>query len=735
MGRDVSRILQIAFGAIASLLVVPVAVNVGTSGDAPPWLKPYINWLWPVALVCVAVVIFVEWLTRREGAAVEPISGLHPDDPRNAPRALAQIAHYVEGRQKGALDEKVRLALALDERPAAVRQTVHLVQRISGADFQLSPTLGIVDVFDQMDGSLLILGAPGAGKTTLLLDLASVLAARADDTRIPVVVDLADWSRSGTRRWRLFGGGDEEPRAFAEWLLASLKRRYRIPFAVARAWLAQDRLILLLDGLDEVREPDRNRCVAEINKMQEDGSATRVVVCSREADYEKLSGRLRLQGAVSIRPLTRGQVTAYFERVSPYFARTAEALRADGDLWELLTTPLMLHIMALAQSDTAFPARSAETDRQARRGDVFDAYLVEVLARRRYGEISSSGRVLQALRLLAEGSRRVDAGVRVVFPDDMNANKTVSQTGLTVAAARFFPAAALVAATVSTAAVAAGANGLLAAAIGGLVLWQFVDLTLYETWTASMRRPWIYIAVVVLMTALSAGLMIALQRGAHAAGTDSAALPPVVILACAGTSTVLWWRDGDENRLMPFIPLAAGVAVAAVTLVTGVPRSAMTAWAAGFGTVLLVLGMSTPFLVLPLRFRRREPFNAVRITTYLACLAGMTVAIRLFAEASFRPMIAPLAGLVTGLLSGLVPALVVGLGLTAPAARLSMYVAGDLVPWRRAFLTFATDRSILTNAEGEYRFIHLLIRDHLAECDPDRLAASVEKRRAELGLA
>jgi hypothetical protein len=34
---------------------------------------------------------------------------------------------------------------------------------------------------------------------------------------------------------------------------------------------------------------------------------------------------------------------------------------------------------------------------------------------------------------------------------------------------------------------------------------------------------------------------------------------------------------------------------------------------------------------------------------------------------------------------------------------------------------------------GEYAFIHLLVRDHLAECDPDALAAKVDQRIAARG--
>jgi hypothetical protein len=54
------------------------------------------------------------------------------------------------------------------------------------------------------------------------------------------------------------------------------------------------------------------------------------------------------------------------------------------------------------------------------------------------------------------------------------------------------------------------------------------------------------------------------------------------------------------------------------------------------------------------------------------------------------------------------------------------------LPWRRgAFLRYAADRYVLARTgRGEYTFIHLLVRDHLADCDPDALAAKVDQRIA-----
>src|SRR5215470_3271078 len=70
--------------------------------------------------------------------------------------------------------------------------------------------------------------------------------------------------------------------------------------------------------------------------------------------------------------------------------------------------------------------------------------------------------------------------------------------------------------------------------------------------------------------------------------------------------------------------------------------------------------------------------------------------------------------------------------LTGPILGSMFAIAGESFPWRRALLRFAADRSLLTVVDGEYCFIHLLVRDYLAGRDPHRLADQVNRRRAEL---
>ena len=158
------------------------------------------------------------------------------------------------------------------------------------------------------DGELLILGEPGAGKTTLLLELARALldrAARDEALPMPVVFPLSTWA---ARRPPL-----------AEWLVGELVERYDVPRAVAQAWVAEEQILPLLDGLDEVPAEHRAACVGAINAFRAGRRAGlgSLAVCCRAAEYPALGTRLRLRGAVRLQPLTPGQVDAYLAAPAP----------------------------------------------------------------------------------------------------------------------------------------------------------------------------------------------------------------------------------------------------------------------------------------------------------------------------------------------------------------------------------------------------------------------------------
>ena len=114
---------------------------------------------------------------------------------------------------------KLVLLLGLSERPDAVARPLDLLVKRPDEDERPLPSgTQVLDVFDSMDRSLLILGAPGSGKTTLLLELARDLLARASDDPahpIPVVFPLSTWA--------------ETRKPLVEWLQDELNLRYDVP--------------------------------------------------------------------------------------------------------------------------------------------------------------------------------------------------------------------------------------------------------------------------------------------------------------------------------------------------------------------------------------------------------------------------------------------------------------------------------------------------------------------------
>ncbi|NJO50709.1 MAG: NACHT domain-containing protein [Leptolyngbyaceae cyanobacterium RM2_2_4] len=105
--------------------------------------------------------------------------------------------------------------------------------------------------------TLLILGEPGAGKTTTLLELTRDLVKRAEqgvDHRIPIVFNLSSWTTK---------------QSIAEWLVDELSSKYQVPKQIGRQWVSNQELLLLLDGLDEVKLERRNECVVALNNFHQ----------------------------------------------------------------------------------------------------------------------------------------------------------------------------------------------------------------------------------------------------------------------------------------------------------------------------------------------------------------------------------------------------------------------------------------------------------------------------------
>ena len=114
--------------------------------------------------------------------------------------------------------------------------------------------------------------------------------------------------------------------------------RYEVPHRLGQSWVSEDRLLLLLDGLDEVASAARRECIEAINSYRQTHPDVQVVVCSRSTEYLNEPTQLRLQTAVVVQPLTQEQIDTYLESAGEQAEALREALRQDADLRELATT-------------------------------------------------------------------------------------------------------------------------------------------------------------------------------------------------------------------------------------------------------------------------------------------------------------------------------------------------------------------------------------------------------------
>lgn len=295
-------------------------------------------------------------------------------DYRNRQVLLDKVSHYwIEGVLETSLQRRVALELGLDSRDDLLDRPWSLLWRSQDTSDLLPPETRAIAKFDDLGASrsLLILGAPGSGKTTTLLEIARELIERAKydvNLAIPVIFNLSSWP--GKRQ------------TIADWLVDELNRKYQVRREIAKTWLQEQKLLLLLDGLDEVNPTNRESCVEAINQFYQDHGQTDLIVCSRIGDYEALQTRLQLQGAICLQPLTPEQVKQYFLNSGEDLAAIAQIIEEDSSLQELARSPLMLSIMSIAYKGISAHEIQTIVNVEERRQHLFDTYIERMLARR-----------------------------------------------------------------------------------------------------------------------------------------------------------------------------------------------------------------------------------------------------------------------------------------------------------------------------------------------------------------
>ena len=277
---------------------------------------------------------------------------------------LSQVQREIQAGRSQSLHATVQDKLSQDSPPLGVSRCWDVeVKAGNRPSFRLPPKASMAKVFDRTGGKLVILGATGSGKTTTLLELALVLVSRAQkdpNFPIPVLFELGSWkSESG---------------AIADWLIAQLHYKYSISPAIGKKWLAEQKLLPLLDGLDEVETHRQNSCIQAINQFVESKFKPKhLVVCSGFEAYKNCQSRFKLQAAVLLKPLTETQIQNYLLE-----ARSRElwySIEKEPELLKLAKVPLLLSMMALAYEDILIESWKRITSAEEQRKYLLTAYI------------------------------------------------------------------------------------------------------------------------------------------------------------------------------------------------------------------------------------------------------------------------------------------------------------------------------------------------------------------------
>jgi tetratricopeptide (TPR) repeat protein len=273
---------------------------------------------------------------------------------KNRVAMLQRLKRTYQDLLTSSLRETTWIELGLAEQPGAVPNAPNLYLHQAEQPVRPLPCgTSVLQVYREANQELLILGAPGAGKSTLLYQLGRDLLAQATSqptAPLPVLFPLSSWAQK-----RL---------PLGHWMVEQLVSPwYSVPREQSQQWVENGQILPLLDGLDEVEKEARPVCIAAINAYRNEHLCP-LVVCSRSAEYMVASiqkqGRLHLESAIEVQPLSEAQLDAALVQAGAPFAALQSELKTNSELRALARTPLWLNVLLLTFKNTPIPTLSQQ---------------------------------------------------------------------------------------------------------------------------------------------------------------------------------------------------------------------------------------------------------------------------------------------------------------------------------------------------------------------------------------
>ncbi len=292
-------------------------------------------------------------LTWKDGEDLEPVPRKQREKNSSDIDALVrevrqQIQPYIQEKCGTMRVLDMRQPIGLGE----IYTNVNILEKPTRTSEREKPIPGLEAI--ERFSKLMILGKPGAGKTTFLKHLAiQCISGEFQTERVPVFVTLKDFAKT------------DENSDLLEYLARSilinpLKTPY---FESLQNVVRAGRALILLDGLDEVRDADSDwvwRQIQDLLKFPQNQFVITCRITSREYTFEQFT-------KVEIADFDDEQI-AYFSGkwFDPIKAgRFQQKLKENERIRELAKNPLLLTLLCLVFEDSGnFPTNRASLYQQ-----------------------------------------------------------------------------------------------------------------------------------------------------------------------------------------------------------------------------------------------------------------------------------------------------------------------------------------------------------------------------------